>query len=220
MFCNKCGQSLPDGSRFCNSCGSQLSVPADVGAAPDVFAHGIDRTPGGVQPRSSYDERTPMDLRDDAAGEQVRFVLRPTLIFVALWYILAGLVVVATAAIMGLLNRWVHVGAPVAFIVIGIVAIAIFSVPVYKHIQRRRQVYTLTNHKLEMRYGLIAKTVRNIPLRNIQDVTVTSTILQRIMGMGVILIDSASESGKIKLMDIHHPERYADMILGELRRRY
>jgi len=159
-----------------------------------------------------------MALRDDAAGEQVRFVLRPTLIFVAVWYALAGVVVIATAALMGLLSKWIPAG--VAFSVIGIAAIAIFTIPVYKHIQRRRQVYTLTNHKLEMRYGLIAKTVRNIPLRNIQDVTVTSSVLQRIMGMGQILIDSASESGKIKLMDIHHPERYADMILGELRRRY
>ena len=218
MFCNKCGQSLPDGSRFCNSCGSQMSVAADVGTSPDAFGRGIERIPEHGQPRSSYDDRSPMALRDDAAGEQVRFVLRPTLIFVAVWYALAGVVVIATAALMGLLSKWIPSG--VAFSVIGIAAIAIFTIPVYKHIQRRRQVYTLTNHKLEMRYGLIAKTVRNIPLRNIQDVTVTSSVLQRIMGMGQILIDSASESGKIKLMDIHHPERYADMILGELRRRY
>jgi hypothetical protein len=38
------------------------------------------------------------------------------------------------------------------------------------------------------------------------------------MNIGDIFIDSASESGKIKLSNIHRPEQYADMILGELRR--
>src|SRR5262249_29881594 len=221
MFCNRCGQALPDGSRFCNHCGSQLSAAVDVAGARDVTPQGIERLSDRFQaPASRYDDRAPVGIAADPAGEQIRFVLRPTLIFVALWYILAGLVVIATAAVLGLLNHVVRVGASVAFPIIGVVAIGIFTLPIYKHIQRRRQVYTLTNHKLEMRYGLIAKTVRNIPLRNIQDVTVTASVLRRIMGMGEIIIDSASESGKIKLMDIHHPERYADMILGELRRRY
>jgi len=71
-----------------------------------------------------------------------------------------------------------------------------------------------------MRYGLISKTVRNIPLRNIQDVTVTATVAQRLGRLGDILIDSASESGKIRLHEVHHPEKYADMILGVLRQRY
>jgi uncharacterized membrane protein YdbT with pleckstrin-like domain len=95
----------------------------------------------------------------------------------------------------------------------------VFSNPVYNHILRRREVYTLTNHKLEMRYGIIAKIVRNIPLRNIQDVTVTASVWQRFLNLGDIEIDSASETGKIVLDDIHHPERYANQILAELRRR-
>ena len=94
-----------------------------------------------------------------------------------------------------------------------------FINPVYKHILRRREVYTLTNHKLEMRFGLFSKIVRNIPLRNIQDVTVTASVWQRLLKLGDIEIDSASETGKIILEDIHHPDRYANMILGELRRR-
>lgn len=150
--------------------------------------------------------------------EQVVFVLRPTLIFVMVWYVIAALLVLATAGIMGLLKD--QVSSPIAFNVILAVAVLSFSIPLYKHIQRMREVYTLTNHKLEMRFGLIAKTVRNIPLRNIQDVTVTSSAGERILGLGDIVIDSASESGKITLSNIHYPERYADQVLNELRRRY
>jgi uncharacterized membrane protein YdbT with pleckstrin-like domain len=129
----------------------------------------------------------------------------------------ASLVLIATAALMGVLSN--KVSGQVAFLVILGVAIIAFANPVYHHILRKREVYTLTNHKLEMRYGIIAKVVRNIPLRNIQDVTVTASFWQRLLKLGDIEIDSASETGKIILDDIHNPERYADMILAELRQR-
>lgn len=149
------------------------------------------------------------------AEEHAIFTLRPTLIFVIAWYIFASVIVLAAAALMGIF----HAPAQLAFIGLAVLFVAAFSIPVYKHIQRRREVYTLTNYKLEMRYGLLAKTIRNIPLRNIQDVTVTASMLQRLANLGDIVIDSASETGKIFLSEIHHPERYADMILAELRRR-
>ena len=143
------------------------------------------------------------------------------MIFVLIRYIVASIVVVAAAALMGVLNNRnpQAVNGTTAFLVILAIGLVAFAFPVYHHIQRLREVYTLTDHKLEMRFGLIAKTVRNIPLRNIQDVTVTSSIWQRFLNLGDIEIDSASETGKIILDDIHHPERYANMILGELRRR-
>ena len=195
MYCNECGQTLPDGSRFCNKCGATIGV--NKGASE--FTSG---GPGAVAPY---------------ADEHLVFTLRPTLIFVLIRYIVAALVLIATAALMGVLSS--KVSGQVAFLVILGVAIIAFANPIYKHILRKREVYTLTNHKLEMRYGLVAKIVRNIPLRNIQDVTVTASVWQRLLKLGDIEIDSASEAGKIILDDIHNPERYADMILGELRRR-
>ena len=150
----------------------------------------------------------------------MNFTLRPTLIFVLIRYIVAALITIATAALVGILSSSFPVLTGwMAFLIILGVALIAFSNPIYKHILRKREVYTLTNHKLEMRYGLIAKIVRNIPLRNIQDVTVTASVWQRFLNLGDIEIDSASEAGKIILDDIHHPERYANLILAELRRR-
>ena len=54
---------------------------------------------------------------------------------------------------------------------------------------------------------------------SITSVTVTASFWQRLIHIGDIEIDSASEMGKIVLDDIHYPERYANMILDELRRR-
>jgi membrane protein YdbS with pleckstrin-like domain len=150
--------------------------------------------------------------------ERVMFTLRPTMIFVYLWYALAVIIVIAAAALMGIINRDDRISGTTALYIIVGVGAAAFVLPIYKHILRLREVYTMTNFKLEMRYGIIAKSVRNIPLNKIQDVTVTSSVWQRFLGLGDIVIDSASEAGKIHLDDIHHPDRYADQILNELRR--
>jgi membrane protein YdbS with pleckstrin-like domain len=198
MFCNKCGQTLPQGSRFCNSCGAETvtAVGSQVASVADI--------PAGV----TY------------ADEHEIFTVRPTMIFVLVRYIVAALIVIAAAALMGILSsRFASLSGTLAFLIILGVGLIGFANPVYHHILRKREVYTLTNHKLEMRYGIIAKITRNIPLRNIQDVTVTASVWQRLLNLGDIEIDSASESGKIVLDDIHHPDRYANMILGELRRR-
>jgi membrane protein YdbS with pleckstrin-like domain len=198
MYCNKCGQTLPQGSRFCNNCGSQTvsaSAPSD---APLRVASAV----------APY------------ADERVIFTLRPTLIFVLIRYVVAAMVTLAAAALVGILsNSWPVLGGWTAFLIIFGVAIIVFSNPIYNHILRRREVYTLTNHKLEMRYGFIAKIRRNIPIRNIQDVTVTASVWQRLLNLGDIEIQSASEAGKIVLDDIHHPERYSNQILAELRGR-
>jgi uncharacterized membrane protein YdbT with pleckstrin-like domain len=200
MYCNNCGKTLPEGSRFCNYCGAQTAGPAVGTLEKDAEGVGASLVAG---------------------KEQVIFTLRPTMIFVLVRYIFAAVVVVAAAALMGVLSNKnpQAVNGTVAFLVILGIGVVAFAFPVYRHILRLREVYTLTDHKLEMRYGLIAKIVRNIPLRNIQDVTVTASVWQRLLNLGDIEIDSASESGKIVLDDIHHPERYADMILSELRRR-
>jgi membrane protein YdbS with pleckstrin-like domain len=195
MFCNECGQTLPDGSRFCNICGAHIA-------------------------RSTAPADSPVAVADYADEHEV-FTLRPTMIFVLVRYVVAGLIVIATAALMGVLSsmkpEWVS--GQIAFLVILGVALIAFSTPIYNHILRKREVYTLTSHKLEMRFGIIAKIVRNIPLLKLQDVTVTASFWQRLFKLGDIEIDSASETGKIIWRNIHYPDRYANMILSELRRR-
>jgi membrane protein YdbS with pleckstrin-like domain len=205
IYCNRCGQALPSLSRFCNICGAAVMTASPAGgpvagqgtAWPQVAA---SRAPG------------------EAEQERTIFTLRPTMVFVYGWYVTAAVIVIAAAAVLGLLsgNAWVGEWWYIVILIVGLIA---FSIPVYKHILTRREVYTLTNFKLEMRFGLIAKQTRNIPLNKIQDVTVDSTVWQRMLRLGDIIIDSASETGRIHLDDISNPNLYADMILAELRRR-
>lgn len=196
MVCNHCGQEIPEGSRFCNGCGTPATAVVEAAGRPIVRS-----------------------LATDIEEEQQIFKLRPTMIFVYVRYAISSIVVLAMAALMGWLRLKDYVTDQIALLVLVATGLIAFAMPVYQHILRRREVYTLTNHKLEMRYGLIARNLRNIPLDKIQDVTVISSVWQRFLRIGDILIDSASETGKIHLDDIPTPERYADMVLAALRRR-
>lgn len=192
-FCNQCGTRIPPSSRFCNACGA---VVATSTANPRLNDPAI--------------QRGSMAIED----EHTIFVLRPTMLFVYFWYAAAAALVIATSALTALYapESW-----NALYIILGVALVA-FLIPAYKHILRRREVYTLTNFKLEMRYGIIAKDVRNIPLSKIQDVAVSRTVWQRFLSLGDIIIDSASETGRIHLNDIHSPDHYADQILSTLRR--
>jgi membrane protein YdbS with pleckstrin-like domain len=211
MFCNQCGAQLTEGSVFCNKCGA--AVPA--GPSSSVQS---GRPSSAFQPGAKFNEAAAS--LNPIADEHIIFTVRPTMVFVLVWYAIATLLVIGVAALMGILSSNILKGADgwVIFSIILATGLAIFSIPVYKHIVRRREVYSLTNHKLDMRYGIIAKTVRHIPLAKIQDVTVKASVWQRLLKLGDIEIDSASETGKIVLDEIHNPEYYANVILGELRR--
>lgn len=223
MYCNQCGQEVPQSSRFCNHCGATVAGSGANAADQRPQMNAATRRAAASYGRDAQ-SKLPNDARQDAiypADEEVIFTLRPTLIFVFVRYMAATLFVLAIAAFMGVLSRFFPeaITGKVAFLVLLCAGLVVFINPIYKHILRRREVYTLTNHKLEMRFGFFSKIVRNIPLRNIQDVTVTASVWQRLIKIGDIEIESASEQGKIVLDDIHHPDRYANIILGELRRR-
>jgi membrane protein YdbS with pleckstrin-like domain len=209
MFCNQCGAQLIEESRFCNKCGATIPAAAFVQPPQQPSAH--------QQGARLHEAASSLN---SIADEQTIFTIRPTMIFVLVWYVISTIVVIGIAALMGILNNSLLKGMNgwVIFFILLAAGIAVFSIPIYKHILRRREVYTLTNHKLDMRYGIIAKTVRHIPLTKIQDVTVKASVWQRLLNLGDIEIDSASETGKIILDEIHNPEYYANVILSELRR--
>lgn len=192
MHCSNCGSYIPPGVRFCSNCGS----PA---GDPEVTR--IARVQGGlpVQPETNEDL------------EQVIFTVRPTMIFIKAGYLLA---VLAAFALVFLL-AWIDVPAMFSIPV----ALALLLVPAYYHLRRNMVRYTLTDSKLEIDTGLIARTTRNVPLSKIQDVTVSASIPQRLLGFGDLIVDNASEiSGTTVLHNIRNPRHYADLLLRQLRR--
>ena len=198
MHCSNCGSYIAPGKNFCSDCGS----PAD-----DPEATRIARAQRSIPVSSD-----PAEQDDDL--EQIIFTVRPTLLFIKIGYALA---VIGAIALVSLLAAFTPVPAYISVPL----ALALLLIPAWYHLKRNMVRYTLTDSKVEIDTGLIARTTRNIPLTKIQDVTVSASIPQRLLGFGDLLIDNASElGGTTVLHNISRPRRHADLLLRELRRKY
>lgn len=65
--------------------------------------------------------------------------------------------------------------------------------------------FVLTNERIIARAGVIAKMSKEIPLERVNDITVTQSMLDRVLGAGDITLESGGEFGQAKFDDIRHP---------------
>jgi membrane protein YdbS with pleckstrin-like domain len=236
-FCNHCGAPVL----------SPRDEEATRVAGHDAAAAGRDPEATRFAARSPFDERpspparveqiarreeqTPAHARTEAPrgevarsadaahhrgpeedGERVVFAVRPTFLFIGLGYVLAALGAVGLTVLLATFTAF-----PPHYSLL--VALPLLLIPAFRHLKRNSVRYTLTDSKIEIDQGFISRRTRNIPLRNIQDVTVSATIPQRLLGFGDIIIDNASEvGGSTQMRNVPDPRRHADLLLRELRR--
>ena len=188
MFCIKCGAKNSDEAVYCQKCGSALEAEEETRVA------------------RKYSAETDGDEND----ELKIFSISPTLMFVKMGYVLAAIGALLLVAILATFS--------VSFLIALPFALALFLIPAYFHLRQKMVRYTLTDAKVEIDEGFIFQNSRNVPLRSIQDVSVSSTITQRMLGFGNLVIDNASEDGgKIILKNINTPKKYADILLKQMR---
>jgi uncharacterized membrane protein YdbT with pleckstrin-like domain len=70
----------------------------------------------------------------------------------------------------------------------------------------RTTQYELTNRRLRMRAGVLTRHGRDIPLTRINDVSFEKGLLDRLLGCGRLVVESAGEHGQIRLTEIPHVE--------------
>ncbi|MEP7337396.1 MAG: PH domain-containing protein [Acidobacteriota bacterium] len=223
MFCHRCGNQVSPGSQFCNHCGNKLqaenparrsrSIPTPM-ARPARRRMAVDDQFPEEPFIEEYDENEEEDLTDEFvhaetdSDEDIIFTIYPAFYEVANQYAMAVLLSIAATALIAYLNLplWIAV----------VFAAVCFLKPIYHHIQNNHTVYRLTTTKIEIKSGLFSVTSRNIPLRHIQDVSVSETFKERLIGIGDVVIDSAAIEGKILMRNIKNPRKYTDMILNQL----
>jgi membrane protein YdbS with pleckstrin-like domain len=192
MFCNQCGANNSDEANFCQKCGYKF----------------VD------------EEETRIALKSDSATEEADerkvFSIRPTLLFVKIGYAAAVISAFLLVVILVQIFGWFEVNVPAWIFVLA--GLSLLLIPAYYHLKQKTVLYTLTDSKVEIDEGFIFQNSRNVPLRSIQDVSVSSTILQRTLGFGNLIIDNASDDAtKIILKNINTPKKYADLLLKEMR---
>lgn len=190
MTCSVCGAYVTPSVRFCSNCGT----PVD-----------------SEQTRIARLQSQALEPGVDSDLERTIFTVRPTMIFIKTGYALAVLGGIALVFLLATIGLSATISIPLA--------LALLLIPGYYHLRRNMVRYTVTDAKLQIDTGLIARTTRNIPLSKVQDVTVSATIPQRVLGFGDIIVDNASEIGGSTVMhNISRPRHYADLLLRELRR--
>ncbi len=201
MYCEKCGTENSETAKFCRKCGTAFDEVETRVAVREATSTSLATGPGdSAHARASHEEEAEI------------FSISPTLLFVKAGYLLAALGAIVFVALFSVL----FTSAPIwAWVLIGL---CLFLIPAFYHLKHRLVRYTLTDTKVEIDEGLIARTTQNIPIRRIQDVTVITSIVQRLLGFGDLVIDNASDQGgKIALKNINSPQKYADMLLRQMR---
>lgn len=194
MYCNKCGAENADDAVFCQKCGKRFEAQAEE--------------------ETLVAQKSSVPVSDD---EETIFSIRPTLIFVGSGYVLAVIGGILLAVLLGLLGV-LFTNFAISSLVVVVVCLSLLLIPAYHHIKQKMIRYTLTDSKIEIDEGLINKTTRNVPLRIIQDVTVSANAFQRMLGFGNIEIENANENDSmIVLKNINSPKQHAEQILRQMR---
>lgn len=109
-------------------------------------------------------------------------------------------------------KHWIYIVIPgLVLIVLGIPmllsVVGIFFLPplLYPILRWWFDQLVLTNQAFYVRYGLISRDIKRIPLRNIQDISFTQGFWGRILGFGEVLISSAALGGLAGYKGIANP---------------
>lgn len=122
-------------------------------------------------------------------------VLRPILL-IAL--IVAAVLVVLVLLPTSAARLEVRLAIGVAALVL---AVAWCLVPLLRW---RTTTYELTNRRLRLRAGILSRTGRDFPLARISDVSFSHGLLDRLLGCGRLVVESAGEHGQLVLTEIPH----------------
>jgi len=115
-------------------------------------------------------------------------------------------------------------GAGRSIVVWGATGLALFVLiffPVRKFIAWVTSYFVVTSDRVIHREGWVAKRSMEIPLEAINDVRFQQSILERIVGAGDLVIQSASEFGRNVFANIRNPEQVQKTIYeqGELNKK-
>jgi uncharacterized membrane protein YdbT with pleckstrin-like domain len=197
MFCIKCGARNSDEAIYCQKCGRLLEAEEETRIARPVKI-----------------EKNEIEHSEDT--EREIFSIRPTLMFVKIGYGLAILGALLLVALLNVFSQLIGMSISAWFSVLA--GLSLLLIPAFYHLRHKIVRYTLTDSKIEIDEGLISKTTRNIPLRTIQDVTVSATVPQRMLGFGNLIIENAGETNsRIVLKNINSPKKYMDVLLKQMR---
>jgi uncharacterized membrane protein YdbT with pleckstrin-like domain len=96
------------------------------------------------------------------------------------------------------------------------VLIAFVGLAVIPFLRWKFTFFVLTTDRLITRSGIVAKRSKEIPLERINDVTFNQSVIERAVGAGDLLVESAGERGQTKISNVQSPEQVQLRIYREV----
>jgi uncharacterized membrane protein YdbT with pleckstrin-like domain len=115
--------------------------------------------------------------------------------------VLAFILIAAAVGIgAALIPREARPIGQIAILVLGIV-LAIWLV-ILPFLRWRTTTYTITNRRLITRSGIFNKVGKDLPLNRINEVSYERSLMDRMLGCGSLIVQTAAEDGTIVLHDV------------------
>ena len=125
------------------------------------------------------------------------------LLMAGVWVVLGLALVVVGAMSFDGVATWVTAG-------VGVLVVLVFAVP--RLVAWRFRLYVLTTERIVVRDGVVRREGTEIPLESINNVLFNQTMVERLLGYGDVLIESAGSRGQSRLTDIPDPEAFQSQV--------
>jgi uncharacterized membrane protein YdbT with pleckstrin-like domain len=128
----------------------------------------------------------------------VKVLLGPVLVLLVVSPVAAVLVGVMPSGFAQVWLRW-------AVVVVAALIVARWTV--WPFVVWWNTVYAVTTRRLVIREGVFAREGHDMPLTRLNDVSFSHTFVERLLGCGTLVVESAGERGQIELDDIPKVEQ-------------
>ena len=140
-----------------------------------------------------------------APGEHELFSGHPSWRSTIAFY-LQGIVVTAVAVLIAVLVADAGVAVFVGIAIFAIVLVVGF-------VRRIATTYTITNHRLHIRRGIVARRTQEARLERVQNVNTTQSVLERILQVGSVDFDTAGTTDSdFAFRGVSQPEKVVSAV--------
>ena len=94
-------------------------------------------------------------------------------------------------------------GRLVIAVVAVVLAVAFCVVP---YLRWQTTLFVVTTRRVVVRTGVLSRQGRDIPLSRVNDVTFSHDLLERMLGCGTLVVESAGERGQVTLTEVPRVE--------------
>jgi membrane protein YdbS with pleckstrin-like domain len=212
--CNQCGREIANDAAFCPYCGERLAaaiVPAGADpTAPPVVRTAIDPNAAAEHPTAASErlkkEPTRFGGKDPTEEELWSGTFSPKAM-------LGSILLVSILTIAGVVGAALAQQA-VGWLVVGGIAVFLWASLGLTLLYRRLAIrYRLTRFRLFYERGILSRVIDRIETIDIDDVTVQQGLIDRMLGIGTIVVVSSDRTmPQLRMIGIDHVKAVADLM--------